>query len=152
MRTKRGVAAAICLAATIGCYHQVVQTGLSPGTTVISKPWTATWLWGLVPAGAIDVTQQCASGIATVETQMSFMNGLVGVLTLGIYTPRDVKVTCASGTASVSGMSQIQVAGNARAEERQVAFERAIAEATLTGKPVAVNFQGSEPEREERQQ
>jgi len=36
-----------------------------------------------------------------VETQLSFVNGLVGVLTLGIYTPMEILVTCAApGSAS----------------------------------------------------
>jgi Bor protein len=90
------VASFTVIALLAGCYHQVVQTGRTPGPVVVTKPWTATWLWGLVPAEEINVTSQCPSGVATVETQQSFLNGLVGGLTLGIYTPRDVKVTCAS--------------------------------------------------------
>ena len=36
------------------------------------------------------------------ETQLSFANQLVNFLTFGIYTPMDVKVTCAQGgTASL---------------------------------------------------
>jgi hypothetical protein len=62
----------------------------------VSHPWTATWLWGLVPAEEINVTSECQNGVATVETQQSFVNGLVSALTLGIYAPRDVKITCAS--------------------------------------------------------
>jgi hypothetical protein len=30
-----------------------------------------------------------------VETRLSFLNQLVGFLTLGIYTPMDIRVTCA---------------------------------------------------------
>jgi hypothetical protein len=30
-----------------------------------------------------------------VETQQSFANQLVGILTLGIYTPMDIRATCA---------------------------------------------------------
>jgi hypothetical protein len=81
------------------CYRQVVQTGRTPAATVIDRPWTHTWLWGLVPASPIDVTSQCRSGIATVVTEQSFMNGLVWGLTLGIYSPRHVTITCATGSA-----------------------------------------------------
>src|SRR5690349_3557421 len=80
------------------CFHQIVQTGRTPGTTVIEKPWTATWIFGLVAANEISTAAQCPNGVATVETQQSFLNGLVGGLTLGIYTPQDVKITCASGS------------------------------------------------------
>jgi hypothetical protein len=90
------IAALVGLALLAGCYHQVVQTGRAPGPVVVSHPWTATWLWGLVPAEEINVTSQCPNGVATVETQQSFLNGLVGGLTLGIYAPRDVQITCAA--------------------------------------------------------
>jgi hypothetical protein len=62
----------------------------------VEKQYVATWLWGLVPAAPVDVRQSCLSGVATVETQQTFMNGLVGVVTLGIYSPQSLRVTCAS--------------------------------------------------------
>src|SRR3954453_18450513 len=84
------------------CFHQIVQTGKTPGPTVIDKPWVSTWIWGLVAAQPIDVRQQCPRGVATVETQESFANGLVGALTLGIYAPQSVKITCAAAGRSPS--------------------------------------------------
>src|SRR3954468_5461074 len=78
------------------CFHQIVQTGRTPGPTVVEKPWVSTWIFGLVAAQPIDVRQQCPNGVATVDTQESFANGLVGALTLGIYTPQSVKITCAA--------------------------------------------------------
>jgi hypothetical protein len=61
-----------------GCYHQVVRTGAPPGNVVIERPWTATYLFGLVPATAINTAAQCPNGVAVVETQQTFVNGLVG--------------------------------------------------------------------------
>jgi Bor protein len=87
---------AVVVLATSACFHQTIQSGLTPATTVIERPFVATWLWGLVPAEPIDTRQSCGSGVATVETQQSFMNGLVGALTLGIYSPQRVRITCAS--------------------------------------------------------
>ena len=87
--------AAVCLVAS-ACYHQQVMSGRTPGTTIVAKPWTPTWIFGLVPATPIDVTQQCGrAGVAIVETQQTVPNWLVGLVTLGIFTPIDVKVTCA---------------------------------------------------------
>jgi hypothetical protein len=40
--------------------------------------------------------ERCQNGPAEVETQHSFVNQLVGFLTLGIYTPMEIKVTCAN--------------------------------------------------------
>jgi len=130
--------AVVCLIAS-ACYHQVVQTGRTPGTTVIDRPWTATWIFGLVPATPIDVTQQCRTGVATVETQRSFANGLVGLLTLGIYTPVSVKVTCASGSASL-GMPEIRIARNATPVERVEALRTAAEESLRLGVPVVIRF------------
>jgi Bor protein len=124
-----------------GCFHQVVQTGRTPGPTVVKKPWTATWLWGIVPATPIDVTRDCPGGIATVETKQTFMNGLVGVLTLGIFTPRDVTVTCASGTARGSGMKEFIVARDASQDERLQVMADAIAESARSMQPVLVSIQ-----------
>ena len=63
---------------------------------VVDRQFVATWLWGIVPAKPIDVRQECPSGVAKVETEQSFVNGLVGVVTLGIYSPQHLRVTCAT--------------------------------------------------------
>lgn len=94
MRCRARVLLIAVFALAGGCYHQIVRTGLAPGPVVVERPWTATWLWGLVPADTLNVSTQCPNGVATVETQQSFWNGVVTLLTLGIYDPRDVKVTC----------------------------------------------------------
>ena len=86
---------ALALAAS-ACFHQTIHSGLTPATTVVEKQYVATWLWGIVPADTIDVRQPCPSGVATVETEQSFMNGFVSFFTLGIYSPQRVRITCAS--------------------------------------------------------
>ena len=40
-----------------------------------------------------------AKGVASVETYASFGNQCIGCLTLAIYTPHTVRVTCGTGTA-----------------------------------------------------
>ena len=98
---RRAALAAVAAVAVLasGCYRQVVQTGRTPSATVIHRPWTHTFAWGLVPAKPIDVTAECPSGIATVVTEQSFLNGVAMVLTLGIWTPRNVTISCATGSA-----------------------------------------------------
>ena len=95
---RLAVLAAVAMLAS-GCYRQVVQTGRTPSATVIHRPWTHTFLLGLVPAEPIDVTAECRSGIATVVTEQSFLNGVATLLTLGIWTPRAVTISCATGSA-----------------------------------------------------
>ena len=85
---------AVLFLATTACFHQTIQSGLTPTTTVVEKQYVATWWWGIVAATPIDVRQTCTSGVATVETQQTFMNGFVGLLTLGIYSPQSLRVTC----------------------------------------------------------
>jgi hypothetical protein len=137
MKYKTAIAVAFGLILS-GCYHQVVQTGRTPGPTVVKKPWTATWLWGIVPASPIDVTQNCPGGIATVETKMTFMNGLVGGLTLGIFTPRNVTVTCASGSARGMGMKEFIVARTATPDESAEVINQAIAASARTHQLVLI--------------
>jgi hypothetical protein len=95
-RSRRTFVAALALLST-ACFQQKVHSGLTPSETIVEKQYVATWLWGIVPAEPIDLRQQCPAGVATVETQQSFMNGFVAVLTLGIYSPQRLLVTCATG-------------------------------------------------------
>jgi hypothetical protein len=122
------------------CYHQIVQTGRTPGAMVVERPWTATWLWGLVPSSEISTVAQCPNGVATVETQQSFLNGLVGLLTLGIYTPQEVKVTCALAGAALPGVRHIDVADGASLEARIAAIEEAANIAARTHETVQVRY------------
>jgi hypothetical protein len=95
-RPQRTLGALAIVLTTAACFHQSVHSGLQPSSTVVEHQSVATWLWGIVAADPIDVRQQCPTGVATVETEQSFMNGLVGVVTLGIYTPQRLRVTCAA--------------------------------------------------------
>ena len=79
-----------------GCFHATVETGATPSTVVIDKPFASAWIYGLVPPSTVSTTEKCPNGVAKVETQESFLNQLVGFLTLGIYTPMHIKVTCAA--------------------------------------------------------
>jgi len=139
MRTVSRLSLVVSALLVSACFHQIVQTGRTPGTTVVERPWTATWLWGLVPAEEINVVSQCPNGVATIETQQSFLNGLVGGLTLGIYTPQEVRVTCASGGASLPGR-HIDVAHDAPVSARITAIHQAIALAVETHETVQVRY------------
>lgn len=95
VKTGRVLIVAILVLAT-GCYHQYVDGGVTPGATVIEEPWVATWALGFVPAKPLDVGQQCRNGIALVETRHSLPNIVASVLTLGVYTPVAMRITCAA--------------------------------------------------------
>jgi hypothetical protein len=83
-----------------GCYHATIETGRPPSAVTVEDQWADAWVYGLVPPDTINAAQRCTSGVARVETQLSFLNQLVGALTLGIYTPMSIRVTCAQGSAT----------------------------------------------------
>jgi hypothetical protein len=85
------------LVASAGCYHATIETGLQPGTQTLEDRWADGWVYGLVPPSTIETMERCPTGVARVETQLSFLNQLVNILTFGIYTPMEIVVTCAAG-------------------------------------------------------
>ncbi len=94
-RALAGLTLMSILLASSACYHSIVDTGLEPGPTAYHEGWEAAWFVGLVPA-KVDATGTCGGPWARVETQQSFLNGLVTFLTLGIYAPHDVEIVCAA--------------------------------------------------------
>jgi hypothetical protein len=101
MPVRVRVLAAASLVLIAGCYHATVETGATPSTVVIDKSFASAWIYGLVPPSTVSTAERCPNGVAKIETQHSFVNQLVGFLTLGIYTPMQIKVTCGT-EASVS--------------------------------------------------
>lgn len=83
-----------------GCYHATIETGAAPSPTVVRKGCASGWIYGLVPPSTVSTASQCPNGVARVETQLSFVNQLVSYLTLGIYTPMEIVVTCAASRSS----------------------------------------------------
>ena len=74
----------ILLAAALlcgACYHVTVITGAPAGTQTINKEWQNSFVIGLVPPPEVSTKETCAQGIAKVETERSFLNGLVGAIT-----------------------------------------------------------------------
>jgi len=141
MIRRRWLRASLLALCTAGCFHQVVQTGRAPSATVIDKAFVTTWLWGLVPAQPIDVRAQCPTGVAVITTEQSFMNGLAALVTLGIYTPQHVQITCATGTAMIpKGAKEFRVPVGASAAERATVANEAVEQAIETGSPTVLRF------------
>lgn len=94
--------AALVAAAVIasGCYHAIIETGRPASGQVIQRPWANSFIYGLVPPPVWEAGTSCPNGVSKVETLHSFLNSLVGSLTLGIYTPMTLMITCASGGSS----------------------------------------------------
>jgi len=92
---RRSVVLVIGAVLLAGCYHATIETGLTPSTQTIEKPWAHGFIYGLIPPSTVETKAQCAKGVAKVETQMSFLNMLASAITFSLYTPMDIKVTCA---------------------------------------------------------
>jgi hypothetical protein len=124
------------------CYHATIETGLTPSTQVIDKAWASGWIYGLVPPSPVETMAKCPNGVAKVETQLSFVNQLVNFLTLGIYTPMAIKVTCAQGGRSsmTPGASQIDIGSTATVLQKQEALTRAARLSLENGAAVYLRF------------
>lgn len=86
----------VCALFLAGCYHATINTGATPGPQRIERKWAAGWIAGLVPPSTVEAMAQCPSGVARVDTQLSFANQLVGWLTAYIFTPMSIEVVCAA--------------------------------------------------------
>src|SRR5512135_1057975 len=76
------------------CYHTITTTNLNAGPVHVEQ-WVPTFIAGLVP-GKVDAGKMCGGKpVQSVDTQMSFLNWLVGAVTFSIFTPMQVTVTCA---------------------------------------------------------
>lgn len=80
------------------CYHATVETGATPAPQEVEEVrWAHGFIFGLVPPSTVEAEEHCESGVAQVETRLSFLNQVVSALTGGIYTPMRITVTCADG-------------------------------------------------------
>lgn len=94
---SRPVATIVAMSLFTGCasYHAVIKTDIDPGPRKVEDKWADSYLGGLVAPDHVEIGERCGEGgVAMVETRHSFLNGLVATLTLGIYTPMEIVVTC----------------------------------------------------------
>ena len=74
------------------------STGAPRGATTHSM-WNSFFIFGLAGEATVDAAALCPNGIAVVETYSSVGQVLLSLLTIGIYAPRTIEVTCAAGAA-----------------------------------------------------
>lgn len=131
------VAVALC-----GCYHATIETSLEPSLRTIEDSWADAWVLGLVSPSTVETAEKCPDGVAKIETKLSFLNQLVGFLTIGIYTPMSIKVTCAAGGSGSALLDArtIEIEEGASDKEKQRAFQLAATLSAGSGEPVLVRF------------
>jgi hypothetical protein len=125
-----------------GCYHAQVTTGLEPSDEVYEDKWAAGFIHGLVPPDIVEAEHRCPNGVARVETQLSFMNQFVTILSFGIYSPMQITVTCAAASASAgTGADQTFTADrNASNEAKLKTIEEAVHRSAELAQPVYIEF------------
>ena len=85
----------LLMAMVTSCYHVTYSTGKAIAGPAQSG-WSHFYLWGLAGDPELDLSAQCPNGTAKLHAYQSFANGLVGALTLGIYSPRSWEAWCTS--------------------------------------------------------
>ncbi len=80
-----------------GCAQQTFTVGNKP--TAVTPKETIThhfFVSGIGQKKTVDAAKICggAENVVKTETQQTFVNGLLGFITLGIYTPLEARVYC----------------------------------------------------------
>lgn len=111
-RIARMAAALTLIIVTTGCFEHTYTMGNGAvAAPVVYDEWQSQWLGGLIGERNLDIDVLCPSGNATIHDEQSFLNGLVTVLTTGIYSPTTVTVRCEGGRAVDVALSERDVIG-----------------------------------------
>jgi hypothetical protein len=101
----KGMAALLAVAfLATGCYTVRFQSNLTPGGAKFEEKGNF-FLWGLIGEKEVDLKKLCPTGPARWQNQQTFVDGLIGAVTLGIYIPRTINVECAGAKAMQSPMN-----------------------------------------------
>ena len=136
MRRLAALTIATSIVVLSGCYHAVIDTGRAAVGEAHETPWAHSFIYGLIPPAVTETAKACPGGVAKVETQHSFLNGLAAAITFGLYTPMTITFSCAKGGASLPNAKSLNV-GEAGA---QATVEQAVELSRLTNAPVLVHF------------
>lgn len=85
--------------AVSGCYRDALITELPKSQDPQYEKWRNHFLYGVVRGirtEDVQLAEVCPQGVARAETKMNGWNGLVSVLTIGIYTPMKLNIYCAT--------------------------------------------------------
>ncbi len=92
---KRGILCA-SLFFFAGCYSVTTRPdgGFKTATPPTFEQRQDFYLWGLVGEAHINTAQICKGQPAQLQSQRTFVDGLLGLITLGIYAPESARVWC----------------------------------------------------------
>jgi Bor protein len=146
MRTFAGRGLLLCALALGGCYKATFIRDPQVLRGEEHDDWTSFFVFGLVGEQTLDVKQFCPDGrFAEIQTGANFLTGLVSLVTIGIYTPRKVYVTCAGGSARAT--LELDADSDGRPVAARLRSEHSVVEGTVTpeGDAFRVAFAGERP-------
>ncbi len=94
---KKLIMVILAAAAISGCAQQTFSVNKGVATAPQQVTTHHFFVSGIGQQKKIDAAQVCggADKVVSTEVQQTFVNGLLGVVTFGIYTPREARVYCA---------------------------------------------------------
>jgi hypothetical protein len=92
----RNAARLLCFLALSGCYtvKLVDPSYMGREVTKTDHAWAHSLFWGFVPLGTVDLGVCGEDEVRSVKTQIGGLGLVAYVLTVGIWTPMHVKITC----------------------------------------------------------
>jgi len=78
-----------------GCYNVTYMSKTRMPSAVQHEENLNFFFFGLAGERDVQAGQMCPNGIAKIHNQQTFLDMFLFVITIGIYTPRTVTVTCA---------------------------------------------------------
>ena len=91
--TARVALAALCLASS-ACHTIRFDISHAPMAAQPIEVRKSFFWWSLYPTMEIDMLTYCPDGTGRIEEETTFSDGLLDLLTLGIYTPRTSYYYC----------------------------------------------------------
>jgi hypothetical protein len=84
----------VAAALATGCFRVTYQNPALPPNGVVHEGSSAFFIAGLVGDARVPAYQMCPGGVSQIETGLSFVDIVLTVVTVGIYTPRSYQIEC----------------------------------------------------------
>ncbi|HTA74158.1 MAG TPA: hypothetical protein VK733_07790 [Gemmatimonadaceae bacterium] len=132
---RRAIALLLSVISITSAARAQDSTSMSARVTA-AKQWATTFVYGVVPAAVAQAAAQCQDGLAKVRRGQTPANTLVSIVTIGMFNPITILVTC----ALPSEKPAIDVPADATLDERRNALADAVDESLKTHRPVVVRY------------
>ena len=102
-RITLGITLALASVALSGCFTTRIYAQARTGGRVsqVEEEWHHIAIFGLVElSDAIALDRVCPEGVAHIDQEETFLNGLVSSICQGLYNPQTVTVYCVDGRSA----------------------------------------------------